>query len=139
MKVYLSGPIAGFTYEEANKWRTEVTDKLQEFGVQTLNPLRGRMFAHSNDEIVDPKELVHRDLQDIRACDLVLAYMNEPSLGTAMEIWHTHIIENKPVILVSDNPAIRRHPWIVLICTKIYATFDEAVNYITTRWADRDA
>lgn len=138
MKVYLSGTIAGLSFEEANKWRSEVTEKLRDFGIQTLNPLRGRMFLQSDDEDLSPNEVVHRDLSDLRNCDLVLAVMEYPSVGTIMEIWQTYFVEKKPVILVSMNTHYVRHPWMRVACTKMFRTLDEAVEYIVTRWANEE-
>jgi len=138
MKVYLSGTIAGLNYEQANAWRVDATEKLRDFGIQTINPLRGRMFGESSEEIFDPNELVHRDLRDLRVCDIVLAYMDTLSLGTAMEIWHTYYTEKKPVIFVTTNDQIRNHPWIHVTSTKIFCTLDEAITYIVTRWADEE-
>jgi len=140
MKVYLSGGIGGLTFEEANKWRSEATEQLREFGIQVLNPLRGRMFEA---EVIDnadfnPNELVHRDLRDMRQCDLVLARLDVPSIGTTMEIWHTYFVEHKPVILVSNNRNIQNHPWIQVACTKVFDKQDKAIEYIVTRWADEE-
>ena len=138
MKVYLSGGIAGLTFEEANAWRSEVTEKLRDRGAQTLNPLRGRMFLCADDEVLDPNEIVQRDLRDIRACDLVLARMDAPSIGTAIEIWQAYYVEHKPVILVSQNIKLREHPWLQVACTKMFAHLDIALDYIATRWADEE-
>ena len=137
LKVYLSGGIAGMTFEEANVWRSQVTEQLRSFGIQALNPLRGRMFLGTAEgEDFDPNELVQRDLRDIRNCDLVLVHMELPSLGTSMEIWQAHYIEKKPVILVTTNPHISGHPWVRVASTKMFADMDKAIEYIVTRWAD---
>lgn len=138
MKVYLSGTIACLSFEEANYWRSEVTEKLRDFGIQTLNPLRGRMFVNSDDEVLDPNEVVQRDLGDLRACDMVLAFVESLSIGTSMEIWQTYAVEKKPVILVSNNRNVTEHPWMRVTCTKMFRTLDEAIEYIVTRWANEE-
>lgn len=138
MKIYLSGTIAGLTFEEANKWRSEVTEKLRDFGIQTLNPLRGRMFVNSDEEGRDPYEIVQRDLRDLRDCDFVLAYMDSPSVGTSMEIMQAYSVEKKSVVLVSGNSKLLDHPWLRVTCTSMFETLDKAIEYIITRWADEE-
>ena len=141
MKVYLSGGIAGMTFEEANSWRTEVTEKLREFGIQAINPLRGRMFVHSGEEEFNPNEIVGRDLRDIRAADLVLVYIPRTerfSIGTTCEMWHTYYTEHKPLILVSDDPRYTGHPWVQVMTTKVFEKMEPAVQYIVERWADEE-
>lgn len=141
MRCYLSGPIAGLTYEEANAWRQDVEDKFIAAGVRTINPLRGRFFAHADDEAFDPNEIVFRDLKDVQDCDIMLVNMrrqDRPSIGTICEIWHAYAVLHKPTILVTDDERFVNHPWIKVAVTKIFPTLDAAVKYIIERWNDDD-
>ena len=140
MKVYLSGPIAGLTFDEANGWRQEVTDAFAKVGITTLNPLRRRMFFNADDEDAAnsaPNEIVQRDVGDVRAADLTLIYWTGMSLGTACELWECHR-EGKPVILVSSDPRITKHPWVQVCATRVFDNLREAVKYICVRWNDMD-
>ena len=142
MKVYLSGGIAGLTYEEANKWRVDVTERLERVGIQTINPLRRRMFYGTcdNSEDFTPNEIVTRDLQDVRDADLVLIYLPKSdrfSVGTICELWEAHRLQ-RPIILVSDDPRYTKHPWVLVACTRIFAEMVPALKYLMVRWADMD-
>ena len=139
MKVYLSGRIAGLSFEEANAWRSDVTEKLRGLGVQAINPLRGRMFFNGDDSHENHNELVQRDLHDIRMADIVLVYLptsDRLSVGTAMETWHAYYCEHKPVVLVSDDPRYLNHPWMQVACTKMFSTLDKTIEYIAMRWGE---
>ena len=141
MRVYLSGPIAGLTYDEANAWRQDVEDKFALSGVKTINPLRGRFFSHADDETFDANEIVFRDLKDVQDCDLMLVSMpkqDRPSIGTICEIWHAYAVLHKPTILVTDDERFTKHPWIKVAVTKIFSSMDDAVKYIVERWTDDD-
>ena len=137
MKVYLSGQIAGLTFDEANEWRQQVADAFATVGIETLNPLRRRMFFNADEEDFSPNEIVQRDLTDLRSSDLVLINWSSMSIGTACELWECYR-SGKPVILVSSDPRITKHPWVQVCATRIFANLAEAIKYICIRWADMD-
>lgn len=135
MKVYLSGPIAGLSYEEASAWRNELTDQFQAAGIQTIDPLRRRMFAYTGDKDTTPNEIVTRDLQDVRTSDLVFIWLPRMSIGTICELWESYRLQ-KPVVLVTSEAAIATHPWVQVAATRVFANKDTAVEYILRRWHD---
>jgi len=141
MKVYLSGGIAGLTYDEANAWRVDVTERLERVGIHTINPLRRRMFYNADhEEDITPNEIVTRDLQDVRDANLLLVYLPQSdrfSVGTTCEIWEAYRLQ-KPVILVSDDPRYTKHPWILVAATRVFTEMDAALKYLMVRWADMD-
>ena len=141
LKVYLSGGIAGLTYDEANAWRVDVTERLERVGIQTINPLRRRMFFEASDEEdITPNEIVTRDIQDVRDADLILVYLpisERFSVGTVCEIWEAYRLQ-KPIILVSDDPRYVKHPWMVVAITRIFGDLAPALKYLMVRWADMD-
>jgi len=140
MKVYLSGRILGLTYDEANNWRAEVADGFEAVGIGTINPLRRRVFFTAGDEDYTPNEIVTRDVQDVRDADLILVYLpysTEFSTGTICEIWEAYR-QGKPIVLVSDDERLTKHPWLLVAVTRMFPDFKSAVKYIVTRWADLD-
>lgn len=138
MIVYLSGSIAGLTYDEANEWRQRVTDAFSRVGIETANPLRRRMFFSTNDEETgSPNEVVQRDISDLRRCDLTIINWTGPSIGTICELWECYRT-GKPVILVTSDPAVITHPWIRVAVTRIFPDLESAIKHICVRWADID-
>lgn len=127
--VYLAGKIT--IGDKSTFYRKEATEKLMEAGFACLDPLRGKKCPTSKE--FHPSEIVYRDLQDVKRASVVLAVINEEgrkiSFGTPCECmfaW-TH---NIPVVLVSNNEALRNHFWVKIICSRAFAKIDEAIGYI---------
>lgn len=73
------------------------------------------------------RELVEGDLEDIDACDAVLAAFIAPDEGTAMEAWYA-CGRGKPIaVYTGGTPA---HPWTVYVATTIDAELAEAVDAV---------
>jgi nucleoside 2-deoxyribosyltransferase len=104
-RVYLCGPIAGCTDDEATNWRELVKAALGEEAC--IDPMR-RDYRGREDANVS--EIVLGDEADIRDCDVVLANCWHVSWGTAMEIFYAASID-KPVIAVVA-PGTRVSPWL---------------------------
>ncbi len=43
-KVYLAGPISGFTFEECVAWRDQVKKELAKAGIEGISPLRAKEY-----------------------------------------------------------------------------------------------
>ncbi len=141
MKVYLSGPISGLSYEEATKWRLFVTDVLNAFDIKTLDPMRGKEVlagcALLNAEtVIDhgiaPFDIFQRDYCDVYECDVMLVNLTQriDSIGTIMEIGWAEAM-NKTIVLVTTEALFEKlHPFIVLSCDKIVYDMRDAVKYI---------
>ena len=132
MRVYLCGPMAGCTDEEAGDWRKAATTHLNGFGITTLNPMdRDYRYTKYGDdpESVLP-DLVEEDKIDIEMSDVVLVNYTKPSTGTAMEIilaWQ----KQKRVIVV--NPlGLQLSPWVHYHAHKVYGSMHEAYDHIVT-------
>jgi hypothetical protein len=130
MRVYLCGPMAGCTDEEAGGWRKAATTHLNGFGITTLDPMdRDYRYTEYGDdpESVLP-DLVEEDKIDIEMSDVVLVNFTKPSTGTAMEIilaWQ----RCKRVIVV--NPlGLQLSPWIYYHAHEVYGSMHEAYEHI---------
>ena len=128
--VYLAGKIS--IGDKNTFYRKEAAEKLKKEGFICLDPLRSKRDT-SKWKTLEPSEIVYRDLQDVKRSHVVLAVINEEgkkiSFGTPCECmfaW-TH---NIPVVLVSNNEALRNHFWVKIICARAFAKIDEAIDYI---------
>lgn len=114
--VYLAGPIANLTFDEANAWRLEAIEYLAEFGIRGRSPLRGKEFLREvgiitidsfNEAIASDEGIVARDRYDVESADLVLArLLGAPavSVGTPVEYgWADMTIPRTPVITVMEK------------------------------------
>ena len=105
VKVYLCGPIANRSDDEAITWRNECS-RLLPFCV-LLDPMQRdyRDCVTGNE-----RELVHLDKMAIRACDVLLYNCWDVSFGSAMELFYAHSI-GKVTITVTDKYA--ENPWLI--------------------------
>ena len=112
-KVYLAGPIFGLDYEGATSWREEATNLLSDYGILALSPMRAKEHLKDEKHInhfyngVEPmstsKGIVTRDRNDVRTCDIVIAYLKgaeRASMGTCIEFGWADAWR-KPVIMVA--------------------------------------
>ena len=115
-RVYLAGP------PFAEEYRRRAAVLLRASGFEPVDPMRrdfrGNTAGHE-------AEIVEGDLEDIRACDAVLAAFTAPDEGTAMEAWYAHSI-GKPVIAYTAGTPI--HPWTTYVAREVRADLDEAVR-----------
>ena len=125
VKVYLAGPTEGCSDDEMVVWRKAAT-MLFDDGIRAISPVR--MDSTLTTAIITQNQY------DVRECDVTLAYLPKSisdrrcSYGTICEIAWAHA-QNKPVVIVSDDPYVHDHP----VIQEIGVHFDElntAVEYI---------
>lgn len=108
MKVYLAGPIAGMSDDEAGQWRNDSAIMLNPMGIETIDPFKLRdfrgQFGQQNLVVVEP------DKRDIDLSDALLANCHIVSVGTSMEILYAWE-RAKFVVVVVPDPG-RMSPWI---------------------------
>lgn len=118
--IYGAGPITGHTEGNAKDWRHGLQASLLP-GIKVISPLRcepsinGSYVGTYDDPLFGTAQAItSKNKLDVRRCDAVLAYMplaltqDWPSVGTLEEVgWAT--ADQKPVILVTDNPRLSNH------------------------------
>jgi nucleoside 2-deoxyribosyltransferase len=124
-KVYLAGPMEGCSDDEMLVWRRAATLSFND-GIKAISPVRiDSTFSTA---------IITQNQYDVRECDVTLAYLPKSisdrrcSYGTICEIAWAHA-QNKPVVIVSDDPYVHDHP----VIQEIGVHFDElntAVEYI---------
>jgi len=115
-------------------WRSLALNKLQSHGLKVVNPLE---FAWSdfglNEQAIDIIDLekniderVQRSLDLIDQCDGLLANLNKPNYGTAMEIFYAYR-HHKMVTVVGQTPF---SPWVLSHSQARFADIEHALEYI---------
>lgn len=140
--VYLGGPVTGCTQAEANAWRDTMQAQLIEHGIRGISPLRGITPGSSRYRHEDSEGIAARCLFDVQRSDVVLCFMpmviNErtTSFGTLIELAWARAF-NKPAILVTDDPALKKHPLVRACAGWCVGPLDEAVEILVELLADR--
>ena len=135
--VYLAGPITGRSRGEAQDWRRSVAEQLADHGITVISPLRcepllgERYPLYGTDPRFGlPKAIAAKNKFDVKACDILLAYMPAElpfSIGTLGEIFWAEAY-GKQVILVSNDERLLKHPIISLLVGWQLDTLDGAVD-----------
>jgi len=142
-KVYLAGPITGTTYKKCVDWRNTVTTELLNRGINAVSPMRGKENMCKFKGIIEndlktddinrtPAGITTRDHFDICNADIIFMYMpaDQPlSLGTAIELGWADMLD-KPVVLVSDSPAVTNHPMVDNIVGWKVKTLEEGIKVV---------
>lgn len=140
-KVYLSGPMKGWSFEAASEWRNYVMAKLPDH-IKGLDPFRGKKEYLQNIKVLgdtyrdtpltSAEAITCRDRWDATRCDVVLVNMlgaTAVSIGTVMEIaWaDAHRI---PIVLVMEPGNIHSHAILNEVCAYIVPTLDEGIEIV---------
>ena len=115
-RVYLAGP------PFAEEYRRRAAALVYASGLEPVDPMRRDFREHTAGH---ETEIVEGDLEDIRACDAVLAAFTAPDEGTAMEAWYAHSL-GKPVIAYTGGT--RPHPWTVFVASEVHTDLDAAIR-----------
>jgi nucleoside 2-deoxyribosyltransferase len=135
--VYLAGPIAGCTENEAKDWREGVSQRLLRHNIMGISPLRCEPAVNGKYDVVssgDPRfgtaqAIGSKNEFDARNCDMILAYLPTKSIGTVIELgWGKAL--NIPVILVTQEPYLSVHPVIQHCASWTLKTLEEAEDVI---------
>lgn len=157
-QVYLAGPITGLTYQGADDWRKYAIDRLAEWGIDGLDPLRGKQYLAALGVLNDgglgskisntynyaerddwpmskPAGITQRDRNDVRTCDLVLANFEAcgpdtiVSIGTVIECGWADAFR-KPLIIVSPQNSVYRHAMLERMAGFQVETLEQALDII---------
>lgn len=140
-RVYLSGPMAGVTYEHALAWRS-LAQQLLGPEIECYSPLRfkeycaGRTFDNTT-QYTEPlsrqKVMFERDFRDTIKADALLVNLlgaTAVSIGTTMEIAWAKAFQI-PVIVAMEpqgNPHVS--PLLLESCTCVVDTLEGAVKAV---------
>lgn len=146
--IYLAGPIAGCDKGEANDWRNDIKSRLID-GIVGISPLRCEpkikekyKLSYAEDtRFGTPAAISGKNKLDTISCDLLLAYLpreinkRRPSYGTVWELgWASEM--GKPIILVTDDPYVAKHPLFTENIAWIVDNFDDALDIIHGLFGD---
>ena len=137
--VYLCGTIT--QNPKHLEWRKQATAMLADYGIDTLNPVRGKNPSDWRKDGLDSVNtpyakggFVPRDRMDVLLrCDALLLGFWEPldrqSIGTWWEAgWADS--KGKPIVVCSELPEVVEHPFVWRQAAKVCATLEDGVEYL---------
>lgn len=142
-RVYLAGPITGYTFDGCTEWRTMAKDRLAVNGIEGFSPMRAKDYLKSEGILTgsypegglfsSSRNIMTRDFHDCSNCNVLLVNLlgcEKPSLGTVMEIawaWQLRI----PVVVAMEakgNP--HEHPMIAEAIGFRTPTLEDALTVV---------
>lgn len=134
-KIYLSGPISNYHYNEINLWREYVASSLHPY-VQCLSPMRDT--EHLKDAVVketnhNHDEILARDYFDCQRADLLFVNLlgaTHVSIGTVSEIAWCKVWQ-KPVLLVMEKEGnCHEHGFIRKMCSWHVTSLEDGIRKV---------
>jgi len=136
MKVYLAGNVKNKSYREytlknySNK--LNLFDPLREIDEKAI-PINFDWEDYHNNKIELPDHCVHKlvssDKIAITKCDILVAYIENYSAGTIMEIKHAYD-HRVPVFIIDPTKRFRKDIWLRFHTIKFMDSIDECFKYI---------
>jgi len=121
--IYLAGPIAQCSDEEAMSWREKAKQALVGH-YDILDPMRRDYRGQSE---APAEEIVTEDLKDITHSDVLLANAWKPSVGTSMEIWIASQQPNTKVVVIAPE---RCSPWHRYCADEVVSSLQDAYKIL---------
>ena len=122
--VYLAGPIAHLTYEEAQGWRDDAIAVLANSGIIGRSPLRGKEFLANvgkigikefQDPMASDRGIIARDRYDVETADVMLANLlgaKACSPGTPAEYGWADAYHTIVITVMENEGSPYDHPFI---------------------------
>lgn len=134
MYVYLSGPMHGVSEAEAEGWRWHAEVELGASGIETISPLRGKVYRDGNwgesTTKWPPGMILARDRSDVERADALIVYLidGKAGSGTSFEMcWAYEFGIPIFTVLTPGSPADR--PFIRAASSVVVDTLNEAIQF----------
>lgn len=130
-QIYLCGGITGLTKDEAENWRNEAKQIIENATNRSLvcfSPT-DHYSEFENGKSVNENAAMHYDLYRLKKSDLVLANMdNQNSLGTMAEIAIAY--DNNIPIIAYTTKDVFQHPWKLCMIDEWFGSLKDAIEHI---------
>jgi nucleoside 2-deoxyribosyltransferase len=136
-KIYLAGPgyELDYRYYCKNKYSEffDLYDPMRD-GEDEIYKKNGLTLQDAlNDRSIITKDMarliVEKDKQEIKQSDILLAYLNEPTFGTSMEIVFGYSC-NKYIYTINPNKKWICDPWLSYHSNGLFETIDGCFNHL---------
>jgi nucleoside 2-deoxyribosyltransferase len=122
-RVYLAGPITGYTFDGCTEWRDAVKKLLAADGIEAFSPMRAKEYLKAEGVLTgsypkgglfsSSRNIMTRDFFDCTNADVILANLlgsEKPSLGTVMEMAWAYQARIPLVVAMENSGNPHEHP-----------------------------
>ncbi|MBF6571704.1 MAG: nucleoside 2-deoxyribosyltransferase, partial [Candidatus Binataceae bacterium] len=145
-RVYLAGPIAGLSYDDAVDWRAQASHDLATRGIEALSPMRAkhaleerristnfRDYAGSG-PFYTSRGIMTRDFNDVKRSDALLVNLlglRKQTTDTVMELGWAFALQKPTVVVIEPTGNVHdNHPLIAETFDFRVATMEEAIDAV---------
>ena len=145
MKVYLSGPITGCTYEGCTDWREYARKVLKASGISGLSPMRAKEYlaalhapisGHGREYfdlsvMSKPQAVISRDRFDTQGADVMLMNLlgaERVSIGTMVELGWADAARVPVIGVIESSGNIHDHIFVSQLIGFRVETLDEGLS-----------
>lgn len=132
-KIFTSGKMGGFSYQEQMAWRKELEHKVNNISPQSTTFIHPPTFFDYNSQ---NQEMAKQwEINQLINSDIVVVNLNEidKSIGTLMElgiIEGVNRVRDKKIYVVGIGDMYIEHPWLNTTFFKQVSTIDDAAEFI---------
>lgn len=142
-KVYLSGPISGLTFDEAEDWRKTFKACMND-NITALDPLRCKEFLQETGQVIDgnlpPHSVVFRDEfigmrdeWDTTRSDAIIVNLlgaRTASVGTILEIGMARNARVPILLIMEDDDNVHEHCMIRAYATMRFNNVNDCLDAV---------
>jgi nucleoside 2-deoxyribosyltransferase len=143
-RVYLAGPITGYTFDGCTEWRAKAKEILAGFGIDGYSPMRAKEYLKAEGVLTgsypegglfsSSRNIMTRDYFDCSHADVVLANLlgaDKPSLGTVMEMAWCYGHKIPLVVAMEEKGNPHEHPMIAEAIGFRCKTLEDALTVVS--------
>ena len=144
MMVFLSGAMAGLTFEEYTGWREYVKDALAYDCDVVFSPPDKYNFE-SQEDYDSEREVMDYDLYQVEKSDVLVVNFdgNPASIGTTAEVIKAFVMGIPVIGYISEDHEDELHPWLRNCCRKLFvgsgedmSKLDDMLYYVKSYYLD---
>lgn len=131
LKIFIAGPIHGMEHKQ--EYRDILREIIESRGHTAIDAWQREkeVYYREGDNKwwlkAKPAEFIKRDLDDIEACDILVAYLPVLSAGTCMELFYAKM-KGKITVVISSMRSLS--PWIEIHADYIFRTIEEFKKWL---------
>lgn len=112
-----------------------VSDARYKYAYHVKDRFTGILDFMDADDFKEPKleNVVSFDKKLIDLCDILVAFINQPTLGTMGELYYTYYEKNMPIYIINHNRVHLGDPWLECISNNIYDDVDKCYQDIVDK------
>ncbi len=130
LKVFVSMPFTGKTWENLTQERKDLHVLAEKYGMEMVEQFIGYQGKEDfESKSYNPSFILAKDKNFIKEADVVIADFSSPSVGTDCEVTIAKELFDKKIYGVVPQEK-RRHMWLIFYCDYFFDTVEDAFKQI---------